>query len=267
MILSSQPPAASHPSFYALDLYHQTLTQRGDEASVPHQGLQQHVAHCPQCLAHLQSLTLQDEPRPMWLSQLEIRPKSSSLGARLQSLGRWLAGLSLGQYGLGGATVAIAMVAVLYGPLHGLISSPTEPLDEAMVRSKGAARVSLYVKRGEQVTLWDEQSPLRPGDSIRLALPAGQLRHIWIARSDRQGHLQSLYQDDVMEKQSLHFLPVSWQLDDEPGEEVLYVVRALHPVDPQEATQWIAQMPPQIRQFTLDQRHLTRLVIPKRQRP
>ena len=133
----------SHPSFLELD--RTALGMASAEATA-------HVEGCSACAAYLDRVR-QRLPVPQWVGSLQ--PKPSERRPRWFSMGL-VAAL---------ATTATVIIAVRVQSDHIL---PADHHAGSGVTAKGMPSIALYVKRGDHVSLWDGQSSLASGDSLRL---------------------------------------------------------------------------------------------------
>jgi hypothetical protein len=180
---------SSHPSYLLLD-------RLALGAHMPE--LDAHVAECERCKSHLHAL---DQPLeiPAWARALEREPRSSFF----QNLrGRFVFG------SLALATAAAALLIVVR-PQH-------------YDGSKGAPSIAVYIRHGEQVSLWDGRASLRAGDAIRLKVSASGYSHLSVALADG-GTLSPLF-DGAVSPRGETALPNSWALDNAPGPERLLIV-------------------------------------------
>lgn len=183
-----------HPSYYALD-----GVRLGGPVSPP---VAAHLAACAPCSAYLAS-GAGPAPAPDWLGR-------ASVSARTRHRRRRRAWPAL-------ALAAAALV---------LVARPRpEP-----IRDKGGPAVSVFVKRGEQVFLWDGERAVRPGDRLRLRVGGTTYRHVSVASLPSGGAPAVLYQgalgDDPL------FLPLSFRVDERGHQERLSVIFARDPVPP-----------------------------------
>jgi hypothetical protein len=182
----------AHPSYYALD-----GVRLGGPVSPP---VAAHLAACAPCSAYLAS---EAGPAPSWLGRASV-PAPARPRRR-----RW-------------AWPALALAAAVLV----LVARPRpEP-----IRDKGAPAVSVFVKRGEQVFLWDGERAVRPGDRLRLRVGGTTYRHVSVASLPSGGAPAVLYQgalgDDPL------FLPLSFRVDERGHQERLSVIFGRDPVPP-----------------------------------
>lgn len=129
-----------------------------------------------------------------------------------------------------GATAITAAAAALFFVRTG--SPPTGRValtgDGATTRSKGPARVSLYIHRDGASQLVDERSRTRPGDALQFTYTANGPVHLAVVSRDGAGAV-SRYLTDGWNTAALAPgeavpLPHSIVLDDVLGRETLYVL-------------------------------------------
>lgn len=185
----------NHPSFLELD--------RGALGSVSEE-LRRHLDACPTCRAYAERLQ-QPLPIPAWVRDEAAR---SGPAARVRA---WLGPLA--------ALVAAAAVFAVVLPLR-----------KPWVAAKGQASVALYLKRGEQVSLWDGRSRVRPGDLLRLQVVPEAQEHVLVAVSAASGGLEVLYQGSVAPRRET-LLPESWRVDDTAEPETLVVALSAKRLD------------------------------------
>ncbi|MBJ6759138.1 hypothetical protein JGU66_00095 [Myxococcaceae bacterium JPH2] len=184
------PPG--HPSFLELD--RAALGLRSPS-------LEQHLETCTGCRAYL-SRVKQSEPVPAWARALDTDRRADERVAWT----RWAWPL----------LATAALVAGLYVIIPGHLSeaAPT------FVATKGAPAVAVYIKRGEQVFLWDGQAPLAPDDRLQLQVVAGEHHHITVAVQAPEGPeaWTVLYEGPVSPGQEMA-VPMSLRVDATEGEE------------------------------------------------
>jgi hypothetical protein len=177
----------NHPSFLELDRLALGASREATRA---------HVDQCPQCQAHLAQLEWQTSV-PDWVRGRGA-PKPRTVGARWRLLG---------------------LVATFAGAAAVWVMVSHVPPAETVGAEKAAGPgVALYVKHGDQVLLWDGQTPVHPGDHLRLQVAPEGFAHIRVT-----GEVPSdvLYEADLPAAGG--FLPLSWRVDEAPQEEVLDV--------------------------------------------
>lgn len=179
----------THPSRLALD---RLALGEADPA------LEQHLAACPDCRAHLAAVCARP-PMPAWLHEAPQRRT-------------WWRPLAFA-----GALAAVALVVVL----RPAPPDPTTP--------KGLPAVTVWLKRGDVVSTWDGVSPVRGGDSLRLeAVPAGYAYVTVVATGD--GGPTTLFAAKL-DPHGKPTLTPAWQLDAQGASEHLAVLFTRAPVD------------------------------------
>ena len=215
----------SHPSYPELDCYH-----LGGEASGS-PSLREHLSGCLRCGEYLASLGIAKSATPPdWLAQLgaappRIRGHRPELAAR--SMGRrWMrraAGMLL-------AASAAAVLLVLALPR----SIPPPQKETPILLPKGEPAVTVFLKRAERVWQWDGRSVLRPGDRLRLKISATGYGYVAIGAPAAEPHrVRLLYEGRLVSSAPDTLLPSSWEVDSQPGPEVLHVFLSRGPL-PQE---------------------------------
>lgn len=186
----------SHPSFLELD---RSALGQGAPATA------EHVRGCPRCQAHLRKL---EEPLalPAWARELG-RPEP----ARRPNF--WVLAL------FGGAAAAGAAAVLLLSPAR---PRPRDiALHGTLVAAKGSPAVALYVKRGEQVSLWDGHAPVQAGDRLQLEVSGEGFSQLLIATPG--GFAQPMFAGALDASRPM-LVPKSWRVDESPGPETLDVV-------------------------------------------
>lgn len=226
-----------HPSFRELD-----LVALGEE--IP--GVRQHLATCSTCMAHVETL-----------GQPLVLPVWESASRRTLWQRRWLPAL-------GAAAAAILAAAVFLpwgefgeaaGPSLGLPSQQAlvdgigsrRPGKKAAtevaslwVAAKGSPSVGIYVKRGNRLGLWDGESPVLPGDRLRIRISPRGFTHVALASRTPDGRLHLLFDGAVGEAEEF-LIPGSWEIDDQGGQEELVIGLDHGPVD-LEAANWRTEL-------------------------
>jgi len=162
---------AGCPSDLALD------RARAGEADEPERArVQRHVAGCPRCTAHWQATDQAARALPPRRTGGESpRPSPSPTAGR----GRPWPWRAPGR----GAALALAAAAVwLIWPRAGKGPAPSR---EDALRSKGSARLGLFVKSGDRVRHGVDGEVVAPGDTLRFTVTATAER--WVAVLSRDG--------------------------------------------------------------------------------
>ena len=176
--------------------------------------LRSHLASCEPCgqrqleLERQASAFLQRFPEPPRVARKPKPPQR-----------RWLAA--------GGAALAMAAGLALWLAL---------PAREALVRSKGSARLGFYVKRGAAVTRGLDGQSVRPGDQLRFVITTAEPRHVAILGQDSSGQAY-VYHPKLGRSAPVGAvrelaLPSSVELDDLLGSETIWAVFCDAPFDP-----------------------------------
>jgi hypothetical protein len=158
------------------------------------EGGRAHVAGCEACSAHL---TLQQAPPP-WLAQVPPRRRRT-----------W---------------TTVAALAVAAAVVFLVISRPDE------LREKGGPAVTVFVKRGEDVFVWDGAGRLRPNDRLRLQVASAGFDHVSVASLGEDRAPAVLYEGDLPAAPAL--LPLSFRVDEEGRRERLSVILGHRPIPP-----------------------------------
>ncbi len=178
---------SDHPSYLALDRLALGADASADEAC------RAHVLGCGLCRRHVEALAA----RPALPERLRAVPRPK----------RWLGGFSL-------ALGALASLAVFWVVAR----------DADDIRTKGSATVAVFVKRGEEVFMWDNRSPLRTGDRVQLSIEPASMRFVYV----RDGEGRPMY-DGPLEN-GVTTLPLSWRVEGAGEAERLVVVLSRLPL-------------------------------------
>jgi hypothetical protein len=231
-----------HPSPYALD-----LAALGGEPPVE---VARHLETCPTC-AGIVAARRAAEALPAWAEKIRVAPAPGpvrTLADRAISTARrwrwWLLPLPAA------ATLAALVFALRPGP-------PGDLTDE--LREKGAPKVTVYVKRGDQVATWDGHSSIQPGDRLRLGVRGAGFANLSVASVEPGADPMVLFNGPV-EPKGETLLPLSFRVDDGGGSEDLSIILSSRPVLP--AAHARTTVPP-----TLQGEWTTRLHLPKETAP
>jgi hypothetical protein len=172
-----------HPSFLELD-------RLAVNAARP--ATREHVAGCAQCQAHLSRM--QHEVHvPEWVRGGKLPAPES----------RWRV-----------FAIAIAASCALLVAGSTVLLTRGPPTDGEKAVAPG---VALFIKRDERVAQWDTRQSVAPGDSLRLQIAAQGYSHVRVTSGS-----EVLYEGELAPGAS-ELLPVSWRVDDSPGDETLDV--------------------------------------------
>jgi hypothetical protein len=172
-----------HPSFLELD-------RLAVDAAQP--ATRDHVAGCAQCQAHLSRL--QHEVHvPEWVRG----------GAIPGPAPRWR---------VFAIAAAVGCASVVAGVTVTLTRSPPTDGEKAV-----APGLAVFIKRDERVVQWDTRQSVAPGDSLRLQIAAQGYSHVRVTSGS-----EVLYEGELGPVAS-ELLPVSWRVDESPGDETLDV--------------------------------------------
>jgi hypothetical protein len=127
--------------------------------------------------------------------------------------------------------LAAVVLAVLVPRLHPTGRVVIPHLEETD-GSKGSPALALHLKRGEQVLLWDGQSPVRPGDHLRLEVKAEGYGFVEVASGG--GARAPLLYAGALDPRHSTLLPNSWTVDTSPGPEELQIVMSKTSLTPAE---------------------------------
>src|SRR5262249_34179578 len=118
--------------------------------------------------------------------------------------------------------VAAVSCSVLIGLVAPTIIKSTHETE--MVRAKAAQpAVAIHVKRGERVALWDGQSPVHPGDRLRIEVAAEGYRHVRVTTGTELGGTTVLY-EGVLPAERSWLLPLSFEVNEKGSTETLDIV-------------------------------------------
>lgn len=251
---------SAHPSLRELDRI--ALGDRLPEASA-------HVQGCAVCGEHMERLLLGVETPSAALRDAagaEARPGHPSgrrasgrrvfgRRGRARVPGAWIPGAAgtrglpgwLGWAGVPALAAAAATVWMVVAPAPtpdgaatGAETSPrgtgASPEGQEWLAAKGAPSFAIFVKRGEKLALWDGESPLIPGDRLRIRVAPHEFTHVALGSLDESGSWSVLYRGELGANPDV-LLPGSWEVDGTPGKEHLVIALDRRPVDI-EAAPW-----------------------------
>jgi hypothetical protein len=181
-----------HPSYLELD---KLAVGAGSELA------RQHVAACKECTAHVERVQA-PAPLPEWVRN----PQGVRAGARAW-IWSWQAAVA--------GVCAVALIAVGVGTL----TNGTGPAHQAYQVKGGTPGLAIFVKRGETVEAWDGHRSIRTGDSLRLQVAPEGFAHITVDSPSSPG--APLFDGPL--SAATDFLPVSWRVDDQQGDEILEI--------------------------------------------
>jgi len=216
----------AHPSHFELDRFALGVGQADTHA---------HVATCERCRAHLATVAPDDAPMPLALKSPVARSRRRGFAFALAS-----------------STVAAAAVAFV------VVRPPIRPRTPPIVETtaaRGTPAIGIYVRRGEQVRLWDGSSSIAPGDALRVSIVGDGYRYVAVFGADASGSLTRLYEGPVDPRDET-VLPPAWLVDDRGSSETLVVVLDDTPIE--------ASPRAPIESATTHGRWVRRLVLPKR---
>jgi hypothetical protein len=191
-----------HPSPFELD----RAIASGQLAS-----LEEHLASCAQCAAHVKAVQARQ-----------------AIPERLLALAEAPSPRRVPWAWLGGALGAVAALVVSVV----LVPRALGPLANPYVGAKGGPGSALYVKRGDQVFPWAPPEQVRPGDLLRLVVVPDGFSHLTVATPGVSGWIV-LFDGAVAPEREFE-LPASWRVDGAgAGEELLVVLsrRSVRPED------------------------------------
>ncbi len=204
-----------HPSFLELD--RAALGLRSAE-------LDQHVETCARCGAYLARVMTRSEPIPAW-ARTPPTPDTR--------VGGWRAWLPRAWPVLATAAVAAVLAVVVVVP-----ESPGRD-GPAYIGSKSVPAVAVYIKRGEQVFVWDGRAPLVPEDLIRLKVASTEHGYVTVAGAPEWAVLFA----GPLSAEAETALPTSWRVDAAGSEEVLRVIFSTEPLPADETVRLFSEAP------------------------
>jgi len=204
-------PADSHghPSFLELDRF--ALGAAGALATAAH------VGACARCRRHVETLR-EAPPVPPGLRDRIVSPAADSPLAVTRRFWAWFRGPRIGAAGLAGA---LAIAALLW-----IVRTPRAP-DVGYDGVKGLPSVWIYVKRDNELALWDGERPLEARDRLRLKIDPQDLTHVDVFTRDEAagaGSAPAPIFDGRLRPGTVTTLPAAWQLDGNSPRESLIVV-------------------------------------------
>lgn len=217
-------PDLSHPSYLELDRLFLLAPGPGsdpepDPADAALHAAAVHLQDCARCQSYLTALQRRAAaPVPAWARALPARRP----GVWTQ-LVEQLRPHILFPVAAAAASLAL-VVATQSGPLRRTPSPASAPNQRpaVQVRAKGGPSVSVFIKRGEQVTQWDGRTRLRAEDRIRLQVAGAGYTQVTVALQ-RPGGAQVLYTGELHPAAPTP-LPVSWQVSADDASEIIEVI-------------------------------------------
>ncbi|HEY0840117.1 MAG TPA: hypothetical protein VGD74_08015, partial [Vulgatibacter sp.] len=177
---------SAHPSFRELDRI--AMGDRLPEASA-------HARDCAACSAHLERLRHVEAPPAALRDAAGARA-----GSGRKRLPAW--------WGWAAAPALAAAVATVW------FAGPPEPAPpgQAWLATKGGPSFAIFVKRGDDLVLWDGASPLVAGDRIRVRVAPKEFTHVAVGARDASGAWSVLYRGELGPGAEV-LLPGSWEVD------------------------------------------------------
>lgn len=176
----------------------------------PDGAIASHLADCAQCRAYVASL------EGLAVDAWPVGRRGASAVARRGHVRRPWA------WAVGGVAAAASLAIV--------VMARPRPQDEgAYVGAKGTPSVELLVRRGDATSIWDGQSPVRPGDTLALRVACEGLGHIAVAapRDDGPARAAGTWArvvDASCSADPSEPLPFTLVVDGSPGQEHFAVV-------------------------------------------
>ncbi|NMO17534.1 hypothetical protein HPC49_25415 [Pyxidicoccus fallax] len=205
-----------HPSFLELD--RAALGLRSAE-------LDQHVETCARCGAYLARVMNRSEPIPAW-ARTPPAPDTR--------VGGWRGWLPRAWPVLATAAVAAVLALVVVVPKSPVQDGP------AYIAPKGIPAVAVYIKRGEQVFVWDGQASLVPEDLIRLKVASQEHAYVTVAAG---APAWTVLFAGPLSAEPETALPTSWRVDAAGSEEVLRVIFSTEPLPADETVRLFSEAP------------------------
>ena len=229
----SDPPRPAtdptHPSYLELDRF--ALGAPGVLTTTAH------VGACDRCRRHVETL----REAPPILPGLRDRLASPAAAAALAGAGRWLAwfrGPRIGAVGLAGTLAIAGLIWITRAP-----HAPLVGYDGV----KGLPSVWIYVKRDNELALWDGERPLEARDRLLLKIDPQDLTHVDVfSRDEAPGAGSALAPifDGRLQPGTVSTLPAAWQLDGNSPRESLIVVLSRDGVSASAAQRFLRDGPP-----------------------
>jgi hypothetical protein len=198
-------PDSSHPSYLELDRF--ALGAPGVLATAAH------VGACERCRRHVETLREAPAIPPGLRDRISSPPTETAVHRWLA----WFRGPRIGAVGLAGALAVAALIWIAREP-----HAPVVGYDGI----KGLPSVWIYVKRDNELVLWDGERPLEARDRLRLKIDPQDLTHVDVFSSEEAGGAGALapIYDGRLQPGTVTTLPAAWQLDGSNPRESLIVV-------------------------------------------
>lgn len=187
--------------------------------------LERHLATCARCQSSIREVRLaraafSGEPPP-WLAQPLVSPPAPADGRSRRGA---IAAV------VGGVGLAAVIVLWARGPAESRLD-----VGSATTRSKGTARVSLFVQHAGAVRLASDGEHVLPGDAIEFAYSTDRSEYLAVVSVDGADHASAYYAREgrAVRVEAARGVPVdqSTVLDATLGEEVLYALFCDHPIE------------------------------------
>ncbi len=132
-----------------------------------------------------------------------------------------------------GRSMVIAGATALAAALAVVIAWPRSATHVLEVRTKGTAIIGFYVAHGDAVRRGTLREPVIPGDRIELFTTTSATAWVAIVGDDAAGHHSVYVAPRAIDAGSEQLLPLSIQLDDTLGDEVVTAMFCPEQFDPQ----------------------------------
>jgi hypothetical protein len=195
----------AHPSFLALER-HALGATRPELAA--------HLAACASCAAYVADAAPSAAPVPAWAR--EAKPRRTSWLTPFRSLG------------LAAAVAGVVLVGVN-------LSRPRAPDGDGVdgyIGTKGAPGAWLFLKRGDDVHVWNGNEPVVAGDLLRFKVQGAGFAHVGVFAVVPEPPGYARLYDGVLAGAQALSLPSAWEVDARSGDETLLVVLSAAPVAP-----------------------------------
>jgi len=250
--------APNHPSYLELDRRAAeraseepgTLALAREQTTARDAALDQHVADCAQCRAHLAALAearKASDTLPPWLREIEAQRSAPGFVAErvVHSGVTRLRRRPLHTTLIGAAVACAAAFALMRGPS-----------ESAYDTTKGAPSVWVHVQHEGVRCTWDG-APLMAGDQIRLELAPENFRHVTVFSVGASGADPTFLHRAPLRPHARSALDKAWQLDARGTSERLLIVFAKDELSVAAARKMLRERDP-------EQVQVIELVLPKR---